>query len=234
MKCPTCGKSVQKDRAVCNFCGALVRSASPPAVIKEADKPAGREDLPRQWRSQEAPRKQTIEEQVPEVRDIEPEEMEPETTPDGPKRMEPPAWTKFLVPAVFILFALYSFLKDTTTLPWLAEKPALIQAGLYKDVRDSEPANPSTAFSMTEDKRIVVYSQWSGKLGDNAYAVRLRGPDGELKRLRAEPVRIVAKTNGFIAITVFSLQAGLETGVWQVEIYLGDSVQQTIGFQISD
>jgi len=234
MNCPTCGKNVQRDRNVCDYCGALVSSASPPAMIREAHEPAARDYKQSTWRSQEVPRKQNIEEQIPEDEVFEPEEIDPETNPDGPRRIEPPAWTKFLVPAVFILFALFSYLKDSITLPWLEVKPELIQAELYKDVRDTEPTNPSTAFSLAEDKTIVIYSQWSGKLGDNVYSVRIKGPDGELKRLRSEPVRIMARTNGFIAISVLDLAAGLETGVWQAEICLGDSVQQAIDFLIND
>jgi len=190
MKCPTCGKTVNKGQPVCAFCGAMTGG---PAAIPSATQSG--EFHPPSFEQKKPPR---VGEPGPEAQDrpiLEtPEGAEefPELAPDAPQESEspqpkPPAWVRYVSPLFFVVLFLVTqfWLRDSDrSSPPGSEQtaesgPTLRQGTFAAEIPDGRTAETRTVFSLRDDRQIVFV-----RLGAGFYVEDLVQNDPYLRATR--------------------------------------------------
>ena len=245
MKCPTCGKTVNKDQPVCAFCGAMTGG---PAAIPSATQSG--EFHPPSFEQKKPPR---VGEPGPEAQDrpvLEtPEGAEefPELAPDAPQESEspqpkPPAWVRFVSPLFFVVLFLVTqfWLRDSDrSSPPGSEQtaesgPTLRQGTFAAEIPDGRAAETRTVFSLRDDRQIVFVSSWRGSPRGHSYEVEWHSPDGA-----AHPSsNVVASTapggEGFSVIATLEMTPALPLGEWRVEVSQDEEIVSRFAFRLNE
>jgi len=187
MKCPTCGKSAKQGQEVCSNCGALVADMS--SLKKSNLRTPDMEELRRavlrklapatpETKPPAAPTGMPTMEEAEE--DFEPEAMEPTPAPSGPPQPAPPPWVRWISPIFFLLvfFVVQFWLRDSRQVPQSDSEPVLRQVVLCESVSGGRAVNPKTAFSVREDRQVVLFGRWQGDPEGHSFVLRVYAPDG--------------------------------------------------------
>ena len=258
MQCPTCGRRVGKGQATCPFCGAYVRNADlasaseavvPPLMAKM--KPAAAPAQGPVQKKQTFPA-ETFEPELPELEDWEEEEAGPEprtaerapASPSGSPSSSPPpqppkyaGLLRFLFPLLFILIPLYNLLVRNIPLDSDPdERPVLQETQFFENIAGGRLVNPQTVFSRSQHQRVVVFVRWNGSRGRHSYTFRWLTPQGSPLPNSSTVTRFQfgSSDDSFSAYAILSVNAGLPTGTWRVEIAVDEEVQGRPTFELRE
>ncbi len=151
------------------------------------------------------------------------------------RRPSTPGWWRYLVPLIFVLAPLLSYL--LRNLPFgigLRPEPILRQVILCEGVARGLPVNPKTVFSLRQDRRVVLYGRWNGTRGGHELTLRWYQPNGTLQPIPITVMGYQAGQRGFANFGALPLASGMPAGRWHVELLLNGKRRARSSFELRE
>ena len=235
MRCPTCNRRVPKGRDTCSNCGAFLGDVDLGKASAGLAKPP---DLAEPSASPKPESPQESGEpylELEELAEDQPEAEVPADRPEAPPPTQQPRYAgllRILFPLIFILIPLINLLVRNS--PFATdERPVLQETQFFENVSAGEFSNPRTAFSRSQDERVVLVARWSGARGRHEYSFRWYTPDGNVLPNDSSVSRFqIGGDDTFSAYALLPLNPEFPLGEWRVEIAVDGDLQGQPTFEI--
>lgn len=240
MRCVTCGKRIGPQLKECPNCGAMV---TVPEGLPRTEAQPGAAGLPGRaaadWKTvlkppgappplgDDSARRPSAPASHPAA---EADESGAEAA-EQEQPVAPPAWTRFLVPGIFILWmAFRSFGPELRRIVTGEEQPErgvpaaaaleLRKLVLSDRLEGGNPVSVRDRFSRSTDRSIIALTAWTGTPGASEFEFHWRPPTGKVFAAPVKVLPAVSPGGPFAVLGELTLGEFIETGRWQVEVRL--------------
>jgi hypothetical protein len=158
-----------------------------------------------------------------------------------PPLRRPVPLIRVLVMLAFLLIPFFNFLfrdSPVNVTPRRAAQPVLREAVFCENVLQGQPVNPRSDFSLQRDRKIVIFTRWSGSRARHSVTLRWRPQQGSPQRSSQSPpppaIEYQDDPEEFVAAISLPLGKGMPLGEWTADVFLDRELRATLAVQIGE